>query len=356
MYALIMAGGVGSRLWPRSRQSKPKQLLNLSGELTMMQATVQRLRPILPPEHIFVVTSAAYVPLIHDQVPDLPMQNLIGEPSGKNTAPAISLGIAQMRHQGIDDVVAVLPADHLIQDEVAFRQALVVAAEVARAGRLVTFGINPTGPATGYGYIQRAAPLGDFHGHDAFEVRRFLEKPSREKAQEFFASGEYYWNSGMFIWQMSRFAAELALNMPDLARQMDQVERVLNQGGTKADFGPIWQEVVAESIDYGLMEKAENVAVVPLSVGWNDVGSWGALLETLTSNSKDNVVLGVEHLALDTSGSLIQGNGKLVATIGLDQVVIIDTDDALLVCARERTQDVKLIVEHLKQSGRTEYL
>lgn len=356
MYALIMAGGVGTRLWPRSRQSSPKQLLNLTGDKTMIQATVHRILPVMPPENIFVVTGEPYVPLIHEQLPELPRQNLIAEPSGKNTAPAISLGVAHMRHRRLEGVVAVLPADHLIPDEAGFRRALQAAAAVAEEGKLVTLGIQPTGPETGYGYIHRAGFLGRYNELEVYEVKQFLEKPSLEKAQAFVSSGEYYWNSGMFVWHTSAFLKALAEHMPALAQQSGQIEQALGQADPAAGVASIWGEVTAQSIDYGLMERAREVAVVPMSVGWSDVGSWAALMEVQQSDAYGNVVLGADHLAIDTSGSLIQGTGKLVATVGLEDVIIIDTEDALLVCAKDRAQDVKKIVEHLKRNGRDEYL
>ncbi|MFQ5612178.1 MAG: mannose-1-phosphate guanylyltransferase [Anaerolineae bacterium] len=356
MHTLIMAGGVGTRLWPRSRRSMPKQLLNLTGDKTMMQATVERVRPLTPPEHIFVVTGEPYVPLIHEQIPDVPLENLIAEPSGKNTAPAIALGIAHMRRRGIEDTVVVLPADHIILDEEQYRQALRAAEAVAGQGRLVTLGITPTGPETGYGYIHRGQTVGRFNGQEAYQVQRFLEKPSLERAQVLVSTGEYYWNSGMFIWRIDTFCRALAEHMPALFDQADQIERALAGDDPGPTLRAIWQNVQAESIDYGLMERAGQVAVVPIDVGWNDVGSWQALMDVQQPDEKGNVILGSEHLSLDTSDTLIQGTGKLVATIGLQGMVIIETEDALLVCPKDRTQDVKQIVEHLKRAGRTEYL
>ncbi len=353
MFALILAGGAGTRLWPRSRTNTPKQLLALSGEQTMMQTTVNRVLPILPYEHIFVATNREYGPLINQQLPSIPRQNIVEEPSGKNTAPCIGLAAMHMRKLDPNAVMASLHADHYIADEEGFRQALLAAEEVAREGYLVTLGITPDKPETGYGYVQRGAAMGQYNDHAVYEVAQFLEKPDLPTAEKFVASGEYYWNSGIFIWQLSTLLDAFSRHMPEFSQQLDQMGQALD-AGEMIDL--IWQGINPESIDVGLMERAEKVAVVPVDIGWNDVGSWVAIHEINQTDENDNVVLKTEHIGLDTTGSLIQGNARLIATIGLEDVVIVDTDDALLVCAKDKVQDIKKIVDWLKENERTDLL
>ena len=352
MYVLILAGGTGTRLWPRSRTATPKQLLNLSGGQTMMQATVKRVLPIVPVERIFVASNREYGPLIKEQIPDLPWQNIIEEPSGKNTAPCI--GLAAL-HMNPAEVMASLHADHFIADEEGFRQALLAAEEVAKQGYLVTLGIKPGKPETGYGYVQRADALGEFNNHIIYRAARFLEKPDLATAERFLASGEYYWNSGIFIWQISTLLDSFKNLMPEFSEQLGEIGQALEAGEA---IDSIWQQIQSVSIDVGIMERAEKVAVVPVDIGWNDVGSWAAIHEINVGQSDEynNVALDAEHISIDTEGVLIEGSGRLVATIGLKDVIIVDSGDALLVCAKDRAQDVKEVVNWLKENNRSEML
>ncbi|GAB4420905.1 MAG: mannose-1-phosphate guanylyltransferase [Anaerolineae bacterium] len=353
MFALILAGGAGTRLWPRSRAALPKQLLALTGGDTMMQATVKRVLPIVPLEHIFIATNREYAPLIRAQIPGIPAENIVEEPSGKNTAPCIGLAAARMRQLDPNAVMASLHADHFIADEEGFRQALLAAAEVAQEGYLVTLGITPDKPETGYGYIKRGAELGDYNRHTVYEVSQFLEKPDLATAERFVASGEYYWNSGIFIWQLSTLLDCFRQYMPEFYEQLGQMEQAMAAGQA---IDAIWQQIQGESIDVGVMEKAAKVAVAPVNIGWNDVGSWAAIHEINQKDENGNVALEAEHLAIGTTGTLVQGNGRLIATIGLEDVVIVDSGDALLVCARDKVQDIKKVVEWLKAQGRNELL
>jgi len=304
----------------------------------------------MPPENVFVVTGKRYVALTQEQLPELPAENIIGEISGKNTAPAIALGALHIAQSDPAATIAVLTADHLILAEDTFRAALLTAADVAKQGKLVTLGITPTGPETGYGYIWRGEAL----NQNAYRVRQFLEKPDRQTAQRFFESGEYYWNSGMFIWQLPVLFDELQRAMPNLFAKMQTLEAAL-LGADDEAVAQIWAQVESQIIDVGLMEKSDNVAVVPLDAGWNDVGSWAALYDELAQSPGHNVTVNAEHLTVDSRGLLIQGAGKLIATIGLQDLAIIQTEDALLICPRDKAQDVKKIVDQLKQ-GRQTYL
>ncbi len=356
LYALILAGGVGSRLWPKSRNATPKQFLDLTGTETMLQTTVRRILPLIPLERIFVVTGERYVPLVREQVPDLEAMNIVAEISGKNTAPAIGLGALHIAQVDPDATIAVLTADHIIPNEIAFRQALSIAAEVADQEHLVTLGITTTGPETGYGYIHRGEVVGTYQSQPVYAVQKFLEKPDLKTAQGFYDRDEYYWNSGMFIWQAKTLFRAFRHHAPQLNHHLRQLKTALFETQSAERVGQIWNQIEGNSIDYTFMEKAENVAVVPLDAGWNDVGSWSALYDQLTQKPNDNVVVNAPHLNEGSEGLLIQGNGKLIATIGLKDIVIVDTEDALLVCRREQTQGVKQIVTQLKNRKQDEYL
>ncbi len=355
-FAVILAGGSGTRLWPLSRQSRPKQMLRLLGERTMFQLTVDRLLPLFKPEHIWVVTGQEHAEELIQQAPEIPRENFLVEPIGRNTAPAVGLAALHLRRRSPSAVMAVLPADHYIRDEARFRAVLWAAFQVAERGFLVTLGIRPAYPATGFGYIERGEPLGRFGGFMAFRVLAFREKPDLATAERFVAGGHHFWNSGMFIWRVDRILEEIERNMPELAARLRDLEGALGTREEAAAMRRIWPEMPNISIDYGVMERAQEVAVIPAEFGWNDIGSWAALLDILATDDQSNVVLGTEHLGLDTSGSLIFGNGRLVATLGVQDLIIVDTEDVLLICRRDRAQDVRLLVEALKQEGRREYL
>ena len=356
LYALILAGGVGSRLWPKSRNSLPKQFLNVTGHETLIQMSMRRIAPLVPPERVLVATGERYVSLVKDQLPDIPETNIIAEISGKNTAPAIGLGALHIAQVGPDDSMAVLTADHIIPDEETFRQAIQAAVAVAESGRLVTLGVTPSEPNTGFGYIHRGPAVGTHHNLTAYQVNAFLEKPDRVTAQRFYQSGEHYWNSGMFIWQVSTLFKALETHMPGLYSRLGELKQALFEPDSGLSVADIWAQVESESIDFGLMEKAEDVAVVPLDAGWNDVGNWAALYDELSQSTRDNVIINAQHLNVDSHGVLVQGNGRPVATIGLQDVVVIDAGDAILVCAKDKTQDVKKIVDQLKSENQGEYL
>jgi mannose-1-phosphate guanylyltransferase len=357
LYALIMAGGGGTRLWPESRSALPKQFIALFGRKSLIQIAFDRIAPLIPPERVLVVTGRRYVEAIQRQLPDLPAENIIAEPAGRNTAPAIGLGAVHLRHRDPDAVMAVLTADHIMHREETFRSALLAAARVAATGPILTLGITPDRPETGYGYIERGDPLlGSEQHEDVFHVKRFREKPDRDTAEGFVRSGRFFWNSGMFLWRVDVVLREIQEQLPDLYAALTEIEAALGTPEAEAVTSRVWPAISPISIDYGVMEGARDVAVLPVDPGWKDVGSWSAVFEEgRARDGGDNVVQGGEHLALDTEDCLIRSQ-KLVATIGLRDLVIIDTEDALLVAPRSQVQRVRSLVNLLKEAGREEYL
>lgn len=355
-YALIMAGGSGTRLWPLSRQSRPKQAIELIGKRTMFQHSVDRLKTLLSPERIMVVTAREYVEVLAAQVPDIPRQNFIVEPMARGTAGAIGLGAVYLKHRDPEAVMAVLTADHYIRDVKLFCRALLAAVQTAGDGLIVTLGIAPSFPATGFGYICRREAIGVVDGFDVYAVDSFVEKPDAKRAAEFLAGGLHSWNSGMFIWQIDRIMDEFARQMPGFYAQLQAIEAALDTACQAEVLSEVWPQVRKETIDYGVMEGARDVVVIPVDIGWTDIGDWAAIYELHRSDEMGNVVVGATHLGVDTRSSFVQGGQRLIATIGLEDIVVIDTDDALLICARDRVQDVKTIVEKLQTDGLVEYL
>lgn len=354
MYAVIMAGGGGTRLWPLSRSARPKPFLPLLGDRTLLQATVSRLSPLIEPRDVFVVTDARYAPMVHEQVPELPLGNLLPEPMGRNTAAAVAYATAAIDRPG-DEVMVVLPADQRILDEAAFRAALASAAGRAADGDLVTLGISPTRPETGYGYVLATGEAVEVGGSPTFRVERFLEKPSQERAEALIGSGRASWNGGIFVWRRDAARDGLARHAPDIWEAV--VAAVAGGAGAVAAAYP---SIRATSIDYALLEPASQegrVAVVPISVGWSDLGSWDALLETGEGGSGVRAQGAGDVIAIGGQHSLVRADGeRLVVVVGVRDTVVVDTPDALLVCAADAAQDVKAVVERLAAEGRTELL
>jgi mannose-1-phosphate guanylyltransferase len=358
LYAVIMAGGVGSRLWPRSRGSMPKQFLDLLGERTMLQETVDRIEPLVSLARVLVVVGQEHAPTVQEQIPGLPAENIILEPGPRGTAPCIGLAAVALQQRDPDAVMAVFPADHRITDAAGFRQAIAAAAEVARDDYLVTLGIAPTQPHTGYGYIQRGESLADANGLTPFAVQRFTEKPDAATARKFVDSGEYYWNGGIFIWQARTILAEMDRLLPELYAELQAVGQVWGHPECATALAGAWQRVPQVTIDYGVMEKAARVAVVPVDIGWDDVGNWATLATFVQQDERGNTLRGAgQAVMLDSENTYAYAAaGRLVATIGLEDFIVVDTPDALLICPKDRAQDVRDVVERLKAEGRQEYL
>ncbi len=352
--ALIMAGGRGERFWPRSRQSLPKQFLSLTDDKkTMLQLTVERILPLVAMEDIFIVTNRGYRELVRAQLPELPEGNILCEPVGKNTAPCIGLGAVHIAKKYGDAVMMVLPSDHLIKYTSLFLNTLTDACEVAeQGGNLVTLGIAPDCPETGYGYIkfQPEQTLGR-----AFAVEKFVEKPDLETAKAYLASEQYLWNSGMFIWKTSTILDNLQAHLPETYAGLCKIREAIGTPVEEQVLEREFQAFEAESIDYGVMEKAKNIYILSGAFGWDDVGSWLAVSRIKRSNELGNVVEG-NVVTVDTRDTIIQGGGKLIAAVGLEDMIVVDSEDALLICEKAHAGDIKKVLENLKICNRREYL
>ncbi len=364
MYAVIMAGGRGTRFWPRSRDRKPKHLLDILSERTIIQETVDRLLPLVPPERILVVTGRTHAAELARQLPDIPAENILIEPVGRNTAPCIGLaahyiGRLQKLHPSEDEIMAVLPADHLITDEARFREVLRAAAKAAAAGRhLVTIGIAPTAPETGYGYLELGDAEDPVRGEKVWRVRSVREKPDMDTAKAFLAEGRYVWNSGMFVWTAGAILHAIGQYLPESAHRLTAIAGTFGTagaGGYEATLEKEYQAIDSISIDYGVMEKADNVLVLRGDFGWSDVGSWDALWEISPKDDAGNVLKGAVATT-GTKNTLVVARDRLVALAGVEDLIVVDTEDALLVCRRGDSQRVKELVDLLEKKGLTQYL
>lgn len=352
--ALIMAGGRGERFWPKSRKRMPKQFLSLTDDgKTMIQHTVERILPMVDMEDIYIVTNRDYKPLVQEQLPDIPQENILCEPVGRNTAPCIGLGAVHIARKYEDAVMFVLPSDHLIKYNTIFQKTLADAADVAEQGEnLVTLGITPDYPETGYGYIKfnPEETLGR-----AFAVDRFVEKPDLETAKGYLATEQYLWNSGMFIWKVSTILKNLEKYLPETYTGLQKIQQAIGTEDERSVLEHEFEAFRSESIDYGIMEKAQNIYILSGSFGWDDVGSWLAVERIRQSNEFGNVITG-NAITVDTKNTIIQGDKKLIATVGIENLIVVDTEDALLICEKDSAGNIKKVLENLKICNRTEYL
>ena len=343
---VLLSGGSGTRLWPLSRATAPKQLQRLLGDETMVQATIRRIRPLAEASPPLVVCNHAHVEPILDQLAEIDVEPalVLAEPEGRNTAPAV---VAAALVTDPDDVLVVLPADHAIRDADGFRQAVTEAVAAAADGSLVTFGIRPTRPETGYGYIRVAGPVGD----GVVPVEAFVEKPDAETAASYLASGRYLWNSGMFVFRSDAVLAEARRHVPEVVTAVEASLGSLQRPVTR--LGPGFGEAPSISIDYAVMERTDRAKVVPLDVGWSDVGSWNALWEIEVRDEDGNVGRG-DVVLEGVARSYVRAESRLVVVVGLEDVVVVETSDAVLVLDREAAQDVRKAVERLRAEGRPE--
>jgi Mannose-1-phosphate guanylyltransferase len=357
-YALIMAGGGGTRLWPLSRRARPKQALTLVGERTMFEHAVDRIASLFQPEEIFVVTGEEHLESLLLQAPELPRANFLLEPVGQGTAPAIGLGAVHLRRRDPQAVMVVLTADHFIRDVERFRRVRGSSRPPQAQPKRATWSpwaLPRPFPSTGLRLHPAGEQLYEVDGFAVFRALRFTEKPSPETAFQMVESGLYTWNSGMFIWRVDRIMEEFARQMPDLYDVLMQIDAVLGTPAYEPTLRRLWPELVPQSIDYGVMEGARDVVVIPVDIGWSDVGNWSSMREILPADADGNVVVG-EHVGLDTRNTIVFGGRRLIATIGLEDMIIVDTDDALLICPLDREQDVREMVRQLREMGRKEVL
>ena len=357
-YAMIMAGGGGTRLWPLSRRNRPKQMLPLVEEKSMFKMSVDRLTPLFPPENIYVVTSEKYAKELKEDAPLVPMENFIIEPYGKDSGPAAALGITVIQRRNPNATIAILTADHHIAHAEKFHNVLRASQQITQdTDTIVTLGITPSHPSTAFGYIQRGRKLGIAGGFSYFASLGFTEKPDVERAQEFIFSGDYSWNSGMFVWKASHALEEFRIHQPAMYPLLMRLSEKVDTPQFEATLAEVWEAIPKISLDYAVMEHAKNMVVIPIDIGWSDVGSWGTLFEILRSDDNGNITLGEEskHIMIDSGGALILSK-RLVAMIGVKDLVVVDTDDALLICHRDRTQEVKTIVNRLKDLSQDDYL
>jgi mannose-1-phosphate guanylyltransferase len=353
-YPVILAGGRGTRFWPLSRKKRAKQLLALDGKQTMIQQTVARLLPLASPKQFWIITNDDLRPAILQQLPKLPKAQVLAEPRGRNTAPAIGLAAFLLLRDNPDAVIGMFPSDHVIADQKTYRATIGRAAEIAAAGEnIVVLGIRPNRAETGYGYIEAGSP----YDGDAFRVRRFTEKPDAEKAAAFLAAGNYFWNSGMFLWSARTLANALRAHLPMTASLLHEIAAAFGTRKFAAIFRKIYPRCENISVDYAVLEprsakgeQAGNIFCLPADFGWNDLGSWTALHEHHTAKSsplEGNLINSAGVFVLNASGNYVHAPGKFVATVGVNDLVVVETEDALLITTRQHAQDVGKVVKHL---------
>jgi mannose-1-phosphate guanylyltransferase len=353
--AVLLAGGRGTRFWPRSRTRTPKQLLNITGGATMLRETVSRLEPVFALRDFWVVTNVEQAAAVRRQLRGVPAAHILAEPVGRNTTAAIALAAIQLQHQHGDALMTVLPSDSYVADAARYRQLVRAALDLARTpGNLVAFGVPPTRPETGYGYIEAGKAGPRVRGARVLAVRRFTEKPELPLARQYFASGKYFWNAGIFFWRVSTYLDCLRHFLPATHSALMRLGETIGTSKYSAALRRIYPTLENISVDYAIMEPATRatsgvrVSVIPAKVGWSDIGSWNAVYELLASKPSANVSAG-PSFTLDASGNYFWAPGKFIAAIGVHDLVIVETDDAILICPRDRAQDVGKIVKHLEE-------
>lgn len=355
MYIMIMAGGVGKRFWPRSRKDRPKQLLDIVSDQSMLRLTYERMKKIAEEKKIYIIAGQNLAEVINREIPELPERNLIIEPSGKNTAPCIGLAATTIIQKDPNAVMGIFPADHLITDIRAFKKAVNQGVQFARDHvALVTFGISPTRPATGYGYIQ-VNTKEPAHKDNIFKVKTFAEKPNLATAQRFLASGEFLWNSGMFIWKAENILNAMKLFLPEMYESLQQIGMAIDSPKYQTVLKKQWATIHNNSIDYGVMEKAKNVYVVRANFDWSDVGSWDAVYELQKKDKNGNVLIG-EIVPIDTENSYIYSRKNLIAAIGVRDLIVIQSKNSLLIVHRNESERVKDLVDLLERKDFSDHL
>jgi mannose-1-phosphate guanylyltransferase len=353
LYALILSGGAGTRLWPRSRRRKPKQFLDLIGEQTMLQDTVERVSELVPNERIFVVAPPEHRALIHEQLPELRSDHVVVEPYPRGNAAAIALAMAALQAFDPDAVVAVLPSDHVVEKKSAFRNVLLAATTAAEAGWLVTLGITPDRPDTGFGYIEAGDPIDIKAALPVLKVKRFIEKPDQDAAEKMLRAGGHFWNAGMFMWRVDAIVAAYRQHLPKTAQAIEALVDAIGSPRYEGVLAEVWEETDRTTIDYGIAERAKNMAVVPADIGWQDVGNWSRLADIVGAGAGRSAD---EHIAQDSVGNYVYAPGKTTVTIGVNDLIVVDTDDVLLIAAKDRAEEVKQVVDRLTREEKEHLL
>ena len=352
LHAVIMAGGSGTRFWPRSTEDRPKQFLNIFGDRTMLQDTVDRIKPLVSADHVWVITNDKYVDLVQEQLPDIPANNIVGEPVGKNTAPCVAAAATLIQEKDPNGTMVVLPADHLIGKPESFLSILETARAKAREpGALVTIGIKPNHPETGYGYIEFDEDTSEnIEGHQVKKVKQFREKPDLDTAEEFLKSGNFLWNSGMFIWKASTILEKFKQHLPTIFDEVEKLKSLVGTDNQKEAIDEFYYGCTSISIDYGIMEQSDSVFVVPGAFEWNDVGSWRAVYDLRSKDENGNVIQTDTSATADAKNNLIQSeSGKMIALVGVENLAVVETENAILVCDLDSSQGVKKVVNRLRK-------
>lgn len=356
MYCVIMAGGSGTRFWPRSRENKSKQFLSILGEQTLIQNTMKRSRGLVDVDNIFVVAKSSQKELIETQLSNIPEENRIYEPTGKNTAPCIGLAALFIQKRDRNGVMVITPADHLIKKNNRFRETIRYAVELADSQAcLVTVGIYPTRPATGYGYIQIDDEVENKEKIKSYRIKTFAEKPNLETANRFLESGDFYWNSGIFIFKASVYLKMVEEFLPEVYDGLMEIKKSIGKSNYDEVLSRVYRQIRSISIDYGIMEKTKNVCMIEGDFLWSDLGSWGQVFELSSKDSNGNRIEG-NAVLIDTKNSFISSDKGIIAVIGLEDIVVVNNGGSILICNRERTEDVKLIVNNLKQQKYHKYV
>ena len=361
MYIVMMAGGIGSRFWPRSRAALPKQLINIFDNRSMLQMTYDRVIDFVDNDKILVITNNDLVRIVKEQLPSLPDRNIIGEPIGRNTAPCVALAatIIKKRAKNNDEIMVVLPADHLIEEKTKFRETIEAGAQYAMENDcLLTLGIKPSYPETGYGYIQKNDKISTIDSYDksVYRVKTFAEKPNKETAEVFLKSGDFLWNSGMFIWKVRAIMREIDEQLPKLNEELYKVKDKIDTELMDEAILDVYSKTKSISIDYGIMENAQKVCVLETSFGWNDVGSWEAVYNISDKDENSNAIVAKDVIVKDSKNNYIFSSKKLVALVNVENLVVVETEDALLICNKDNSQRVKEVVDSLQRKELAKYI
>ena len=356
IYAVIMCGGKGTRFWPRSIRKKPKQFHSIVGDKSMLRQTVNRLMPLIGKKNIIIIGNKDQECLVKKELPDIPKNNIISEPVGRNTAACLGLASVIVRKRDPNAVLVAVPADSAIKNEKKFIRIIKSAVLFAKKNdAFVTLGIKPRTPETGYGYVEAKSKMARSSGVPLYEVKKFVEKPNKQKAKKYVSSGNYYWNSGMFIFNVNTLLAAIAEQMADLNKGLIEIEKHLGKKDEKRVIGNIYRKLKPISIDYGVMEKVKNVVVLPADIGWSDVGSWKTLQELKKKDRQNNVMSG-KTIAIRSEGNIVEAQSKLIALLGVKDLIVVESDAALLVAHKDSSQEVKEIVEKLEKENKMRYL